>query len=100
MNGQLLFLLYLAAGAIGTGCRVALSPTIEFGANKRTIVEVVVGGVSGVLLGHFIPVLAGLIGMPAETVTSVPAVVKACLVFTVSYAGSFTIGELLARRTP
>jgi hypothetical protein len=100
LNPNFLYLFYLVAGAGGTACRLALSPTLQFGFNRRTRVELIVGGVSGAVIGHFIPILGGLFGLSPETVAGVPPFIKGCLVFAASYAGSFTIGEFLSRKKP
>lgn len=98
---------YFVFGALGTFCRVWISPEMELGLNKRAVVEVVVGGVVGFLIPIAGTGLAtwsasfDLIGIAIKDASVVvQIIVKGGIVFVLSYAGSLTIGEILARRKP
>lgn len=97
MNDAWAQVLYFVFGAGGTLCRIALSPTITFGANVRTTVEGIAGGVGGLLLPYFGALFAGLTGLDAAHITAMPALIKAAVVFVLNYTGSFSVGEVLAR---
>lgn len=90
-------LLYFVFGAAGTAGRVALSPTLEFGLNKRTVVEVVTGGVAGFVLPYFGSVLAPMVGLDAATFASTPVIIKAGIVFLLSGMGSLVSGDIITR---
>jgi len=106
-SGLLGLIVYFLFGAAGTACRVAISPApaLTFGLNKRTIVEIVVGGVIGFLLpyvGTGLTMWSSSLDLVATVLkdASVPVqvAIKGGLVFVLNYAGSLTIGEILARR--
>lgn len=99
MSEYLITLLYFIFGAAGTAGRVALStdPALDFGLNRRTVVEVISGGVAGFVLPYFGAGLAGLAGIPAESIVGMPVIIKAGLVFLVAGAGSLSVGEIVAR---
>jgi hypothetical protein len=87
-------LVYFVAGAAGTFARVWLAPAMEV---KRAIVEVVSGGVAGIVLPWIATLSAGLVGIDRETAAAMPIVVKAGIVFLLAASGSLLAGELLAR---
>ncbi len=89
--------LYFVFGALGTFFRVWLSPTLESN-SRRMVVETVCGGVAGFVVPYFGAFFAGAFGMTAEQIGSVPPIIKAGLMLLAAYTGSFTVGELLARR--
>jgi hypothetical protein len=88
---------YFVAGAAGTFGRVWLAPTMEVGVNKRAIVEVVSGGVAGIVLPWIATLSAGLVGVDRTTVAAIPFGVKAGIVFLLAVSGSLVTGEILAR---
>jgi hypothetical protein len=98
MTNLLITVAYFVAGAGGTAGRIALSPTLPFGLNRRTIAETISGGVAGFVLPYFGGIFAGVAGIDPVTVAGMPVTIKAGLVFLVSGAGSLSIGEILARR--
>lgn len=89
---------YWLAGAGGTASRVAISPTIPFGLNRRTIVEVFSGGVAGIVIPFLGFAVFVNLGLPTEKLEALPSIVKASLVYLMNFSGSFAIGEFLARR--
>jgi hypothetical protein len=97
MNG-IPTLIYFLFGIAGTLCRIALSTTVPFGLNRRTIVEAIVGGVSGFLLPYFGSFLGAAIGLDAAHILAMPVLIKGGVVFVLNYSGSDFIGELLKRR--
>ena len=103
-GGALLpLLVYFIFGVIGTFGRMLLSPTLETGVNRRTIVETVMGGITGMVLPYAGAGLSALVGMDvnalfAGTAGSVQVVLKGALIALLSYAGSLSVGEILARR--
>ena len=97
VNENLAYLLYFIAGAGGTAGRVALSTVMVLGVNNRSIVEIISGGVGGIVLAYFGTPLAVAIGLPPEAVKGVPAIIRACLVFLAAGAVSLGTGEVLAR---
>jgi len=89
--------LYFIAGALGTAARVALSTTLEFGLNRRTVIEVFSGGVAGYVLPYFGSAFTVMVGLPAEEIAKVPPPIKAGILFFLAVSGSLLGGELLAR---
>jgi len=90
--------LYFVFGAGGTAARVALSPTIAFGPNRRTVVEVVSGGMTGIILPYVGFGVLTTLGVDQAHIEAFPAIVKAALVWVINFTGSFAIGEIIARR--
>jgi hypothetical protein len=90
-------LIYFLAGAAGTFGRVWLSPALEVGINKRAIVEVVSGGVAGVVLPWIATLSAGLVGVDAAVAASMPIGVKAGIIFLLAGSGSLVAGDLITR---
>jgi len=104
-NGALLpLLIYFLFGALGTFCRVWLSPVLEAtSANRRLVVEVIIGGLTGMLLPYLGTALSAGVGLDVTSLFSgvapaVQVVLKGALIALLSYSGSLTIGEILARR--
>jgi hypothetical protein len=95
---NLITLMYLLFGAAGTACRVAISTTLVFGKNKRTIVEVAFGGAGGAVLAWFGPQLVRMAGLPPESAGTMPPLIKGLVVFLVCGATSLGVGELIARK--
>ncbi len=91
-------LIYFIFGLAGTLCRIALSPSLPFGLNRRTVVEGIAGGVSGLLLPYFGTLFAGVVNLDPVRIAATPVIVKAGLIWLVNYSGSFSVGELIARR--
>ena len=100
LSPPLLHLLFFIAGAGGTTCRLLLSPTIVFGMNRRTVVEVVTGGMLGILVPYFGTFVLNAFGVTVtqEAIASLPPAVKGAGIWLLNFAGSFSVGEFLARR--
>lgn len=90
--------LYFVFGAAGTGARIALSPTIGFGLNKRTVVEILSGGMTGIVLPYVGFGILTTLGVDQAHIEAFPTIVKAALVWILNFTGSFAIGEIIARR--
>jgi len=103
MNGALLpLLVYFLFGAVGTFCRVWLSPVLENGGRRMTV-EVIIGGITGMVLPYIGGALSAGVGLDvaslfAGAATGAQVVLKGALIALLSYSGSLTIGEILARR--
>jgi len=104
-DGALLpLLVFFLFGALGTFCRVWLSPVLEAtSANRRLVVEVIIGGLTGMLLPYIGSALSTSVGLDVASLFSGVAaaaqvVLKGALIALLSYSGSLTIGEILARR--
>lgn len=96
-------LIYFLFGALGTFCRVWLSPALETGANRRMLVEIIMGGITGMLLPYLGGALSAGVGLDVTSLFAgvapiVQVVLKGGLIAALSYSGSFTIGEILAHR--
>lgn len=90
-------LIYFVFGAAGTAGRLALSTTLEFGLNKRTIVEVATGGVGAFVLVYFGDKLAPFFGLDAAAFSGAPVIIKGGIVFLLAGATSLVSGEIIAR---
>ena len=90
-------MIYFLFGAAGTAGRVALSPTLEFGLNTRTVVEVITGGVAGFVLPYFGGLAAPMVGLDAATFAATPMIIKAGIVFLLSGMASLVSGDILSR---
>jgi len=104
-NGALLpVLIYFLFGALGTFCRVWLSPVLEAtSANRRLVVEVIIGGLTGMVLPYIGGALSAGVGLDVNSLfagvaPAVQVVLKGALLALLSYSGSLTVGEILARR--
>lgn len=92
-------LIYFLFGAIGTFGRVALSPVMEAGANKRTYLETFFGGIYGMLLPYLGSGLAAVTGMNTEAMFAgtppwVRTILTGALICTLSGSSSLVAGEI------
>lgn len=89
---------YFVFGAVGTLMHLWVSPTLEFGRNRGTVVRAAMGAAVGVVLPFAGDVVGDHVGVPAWVAGELPLLVKGFVIFILSLGGSYVLGDLLARR--
>lgn len=87
---------YFVAGLIGSLARVCVGTT-QSPLNRRTIADVVMGAIGGMVLPWLGTGLGASIGIDAADAAKFPVIVKAAIVALMMYAGSHAFASILHR---